>query len=84
MRMLGLGAVPPRGVLLYFKAPWNVFDACMVRWTRTQRDEVTLVPESCMVRWTWTQQGEVDPLLESMSGVLGVGRYCTQQFRVMP
>ena len=28
--MLGLGAVPPRGVLLYFKAPWNVFDAAMV------------------------------------------------------
>lgn len=30
LRMMGLGAVPPRGVLLYFKEPWNVFDALMV------------------------------------------------------
>jgi hypothetical protein len=30
LRMMGLGAVPPRGVLVYFKAPWNVFDALMV------------------------------------------------------
>ena len=31
LRMMGLGALPPWGVIRYFRRPWNVFDAFMVR-----------------------------------------------------
>ena len=30
LRMMGLGALPPKGVLRYFREPWNVFDGLMV------------------------------------------------------
>ncbi|GAX79594.1 hypothetical protein CEUSTIGMA_g7035.t1 [Chlamydomonas eustigma] len=30
MRMLGLGAIPPWGIFLYFQEPWNCFDFVMV------------------------------------------------------